>query len=167
MDATYIPALAALTGSAIGATASFATTWLTQHRQERATRLVQEMGRRERLYGEFVDAASRLLADALTHHLEAVEKMVPLYAIMGKLRLFAPAAVVARADEVMGRIVEIYDLPNPDFRNAVGRPAQDRVDILRGFCEACRDDLLGYSRRGASAAQRTSPNSITRPFLSF
>ena len=138
MDAAYIPAAAALAGSAIGASASFATTWLTQHQQERARRVAQEMSRRERLYGEFIDEALRLLADALTHHLEEPSKMVPLYAIMGKLRLFAPANVVARADEVMEQIIEIYDLPNVDFRNPAGRPAQQRVDILRAFGEACR-----------------------------
>ena len=141
MNTAYISAFAALAGSAIGAFASFATTWLTQHHQERVTRRAQEMSRRERLYGEFVDEASRLLADALTHHLEDMSKMVPLYATMGKLRLFAPANVLARADEVMVQIVEIYDLPNADFRNPTDRPAQDRVDILRAFCEACRDDL--------------------------
>ena len=142
MNTAYISAFAALAGSAIGAFASFATTWLTQHRQERVTRRAQEMSRRERLYGEFVDEASRLLADALTCHLEDLSKMVPLYAIVGKLRLFARADVLARADEVMGQIVAIYDLPNADFRNPADRPAQDRVDILRAFCEACRDDLL-------------------------
>ena len=45
MNSAYISALAASAGSAIGALASFATTWLTQHEQERATRLAQEMSR--------------------------------------------------------------------------------------------------------------------------
>jgi len=151
MDTAYISAFAALAGSAIGAFASLATTWLTQHQQERATRLAQEMSRRERLYGEFVDEASRLLADALTHHLEDPSKMVLLYASMGKLRLFAPANVVARADEVMGQNVEIYDMPNSDFRNPADRPAQQRVDILCAFDEACREDLQRYMRRGLAA----------------
>jgi len=148
MDTTYISAFAALAGSAIGASASFATTWLTQHQKQRATHLAQEMTRRERLYGEFVDAASRLLADALTHHLEDPSKMVPLYAVMGKLRLSAPANVLTRADAVMARIVEIYDLPNADFRNPADRPAQNHVDILQAFCEACREDLQRYMGRG-------------------
>jgi hypothetical protein len=151
MEAAYISAFAALAGSAIGASASFATTWLTQHQQERVTRLAQEMSRRERLYGEFIDEASRLLADALTHHLEEPSKMVPLYAIMGKLRLFASADGVARADEVMGQIVEIYDLPNAHFRNPADRPTQQRVDILLAFGEACREDLERYARRGMAA----------------
>jgi len=151
MEAAYISAFAALSGSAIGAFASFATTWLTQHAQERATRLAQEMSRREHLYGEFIDEASRLLADALTHHLEEPSKIVPLYATMGKLRLFASADVVARADKVMAQIVQIYDLPNRDFRNPADRPTQDRVDILRAFGEACRQDLRRYGRRGLAA----------------
>ena len=70
---------------------------------------------------------------------------------MGKLRLFAPADVVARADEVMGQIVEIYDLPNADFRTPADRPPQNRVDILRAFGEACREDLQRYTRRGLAA----------------
>jgi hypothetical protein len=52
MDTAYISDFAALAGSVIGAFASFATTWLTQHQQGRATRLAQEMSRRKRLYGE-------------------------------------------------------------------------------------------------------------------
>jgi hypothetical protein len=141
MNPAYISALAALAGSAIGAFASFATTWLTQHQQERVMRLAQEMNRRDQLYSEFIDESSRLLADALTHHLEEPAKMVPLYAIMGKLRLFAPANVVARADEVMRQLIAIYDLPNADFRNPSDRPTKHDVDILRAFGEACRDDL--------------------------
>lgn len=151
MEAAYISAFAALAGSAIGASASFATTWLTQHTQQHATRLEQEMSRRERLYGEFISEASRLIADALTHHLEDPSKMVALYASLGKLRLFAPANVVVRADEVMGKIIEIYDLPHADFRNPADRPAQQRVDILRAFGEACRDDLQRHGRRGMAA----------------
>ncbi len=43
------------------------------------------------------------------------------------------------------------DLPDADFRNPADRPAQDRVDILRAFGEACRDDLQRYTRRGLAA----------------
>ena len=49
MNNAYIPAIAALAGSAIGALASFATTWLTQHSRERAQRYAQAMTLREQL----------------------------------------------------------------------------------------------------------------------
>ncbi len=65
MDNAYISAVAALAGSGIGAAASFATTWLTQDAQVRAQRFAQAMARRERLYGEFIEEASKLFADSL------------------------------------------------------------------------------------------------------
>ena len=46
MDVALIPAIAALAGSAIGALASLASTWLTQHAQVRAQRVAQAMARR-------------------------------------------------------------------------------------------------------------------------
>ena len=64
MDNAYMSAVAALAGSATGGLASFATTWLTQHAQERAQRFAQAMARRERLYGEFIEEASGVTARA-------------------------------------------------------------------------------------------------------
>ena len=140
MDNAYISAIAALAGSAIGALASFATTWLTQHAQERAQRFAQAMARREHLFGEFIEEASRLFTDALTHEFDDPSKFVRLYALVGKLRLFASASVISKAEEVMGRIVETYKLPNMDLRNPEDRQEHD-VDLLRAFSESCREDL--------------------------
>lgn len=38
----------------------------------------------------------------------------------------------------MEEIIEIYDLPNVDFRNPADRPTQQRVDILWAFGEVCQ-----------------------------
>ena len=143
MEAAYLSAFSALAGSAIGALASLGTTWLTQHHQDRSQRLAQEQARRERIFGEFIEQASQVFADALSHTpLEDPARLVPLYATIGKLRLFASARTVAAADAVMERIVETYYLPNLDF---TARPSpQVQVgdfDILRDFTEACRAEL--------------------------
>jgi hypothetical protein len=140
MNSAYISAIAALAGSGIGAIASFATTWLTQDAQARAQRAAQAMTRRERLYGEFIEEASKLFTDALTHQFDDPSKFVRLYALVGRLRLFAPANVIAKAEEVMQHIVETYRLPNRDFRNPEDRQRED-VDVLRALSEACREDL--------------------------
>ncbi len=126
----------------IGALASFSTTWLTQHFQDRTQRRQQEMARREKLYGDFIDEASRLFADALTHSLDEPSKLVSLYAILGKLRLFASGKTMEVAQDVMSRIVAVYYQPPEDFKG------QDTIeshslDILRDFTEACRADLRG------------------------
>jgi hypothetical protein len=147
MEAAYLSAFSALAGSAIGATASLTTTWLTQRYQDRSQRLAQERARRERLFGEFIDQASQLYADALSHTaLEDPARLVPLYATIGKLRLFASKRTIA--DAVMARIVETYYLPNMDFTARPSPPAGDSdmlrdFDLLRDFTEACRAELGG------------------------
>ena len=141
MDTAYISALSALAGSAIGALASFGTTWLTQHHQDRAQRIAQESTRRETLYGEFIDQASKLFADALVHSLDDPAKMAVLYALFGKLRLFASDRTVSSADEVMRRIIKTYYSPNEDFHDR--KFLDEHFDVLREFTRACRDDLNG------------------------
>ena len=106
----------------------------------RAERLSQATARRENLYGEFIEEASKLFTDALCHEFDDPSKFVHLYALVGKLRLFAPANVVSEAEEVMRCIVETYHLPNRDFRNQEGR-RENEIDVLRAFSEACRHDL--------------------------
>jgi hypothetical protein len=140
MNDAYMSGIAALAGSATGALASFATTWLTQYKQERAQRFAQAMALRHRLYGEFMEEASKLFTDALSHELDDASKFVSLYALVGKLRLFATANVISKAEEVMRLIVETYHLPNRDFRNPEDRHEPD-VDVLRAFSEACREEL--------------------------
>ena len=145
MDTAYLSALSALSGSAIGALASLGTTWLNQRYQDRSQRMAQERARRERIFGEFLDQASQLYADALSHtSLEDPARLVPLYATIGKLRLFASARTVAAADAVMERIVETYYLPNLDFTAQPSPQVQvGDFDILRDFTEACRAELRG------------------------
>ena len=142
MDSAYISALSALAGSAIGALASFGTTWLTQHHQDRAQRLSQESTRRETIYGEFIEQASKLFADALVHTLEDPSKMSDLYSMLNKLRLFASEETIRCADAVLHRIVETYYKPNEDFHN---RRVVDSnsLDLLRDFTRSCRADLNG------------------------
>src|SRR5882757_9578908 len=140
MDNAYMSAIAALAGSTIGGFASFATTWLTQHSQERAQRFAQAMIRREHLYGGFIEEASKLFTDAMTHQLEEPSKFVRLYAPVGNLRLCASSDVIVQAKEVMRLIFETYNSPNIDFRNRENRREND-TDLLRAFSEACREDL--------------------------
>ena len=140
MDTVYVSALAALGGSAIGALASIGTSWLTQRYQNQGQRAAEKSARLEQIFGEFIDQASRVLADALTHQLEDPSTLVPLYATVGKLRLYASSKTVASADEVMSRILEAYSSPNIDFhRQPIRNPAE--YDVLSAFIEACQAEL--------------------------
>jgi hypothetical protein len=55
MNAAMVTAVAALAGSAIGALASFGTTWLTEHHQDRVQRRAQEIMQREKLFASFIE----------------------------------------------------------------------------------------------------------------
>ena len=81
MNPVYLTALAALAGSAVGGLTSFASAWLTQHRQDRARRLSQDKARRQKLYKQFIDEASKLYADALVHDEAEVSALVSVYAL--------------------------------------------------------------------------------------
>jgi hypothetical protein len=140
VNAAYISAFSALAGSAIGGVASIATTWLTQHSQDRSQRHAQSVGRRERLYGDFIDEASMLHIDTLTHDQFDPSKLVQIYATIAKLRLFASTDVVSEAEKVMQDVVTVYYLPNHDFTKRRA-PSEADLNILQAFSEACRIDL--------------------------
>ena len=141
MDAAYLSALSALAGSAIGALSSLATTWLTQNAQSRLAHLNQQRAKREALYTEFIDEASRCFTDALSHEMEDLSKMVPLYSIQNKIRLFASPEIVARTKEVMEGIIATYCAPSRKFTRAEEIISHSELDLLQGFSESCRAEL--------------------------
>ena len=65
MNPAYISAISALCGSAIGALASLASSWLTQRHHDETRREAQENSRRERIFVEFIDLASKAFMDSL------------------------------------------------------------------------------------------------------
>lgn len=146
MDAGYISAFAALTGSAIGALASIATSWLNHASQARATQRAQDRARREALYGDFIREASRLFVDAFEHELDDPEKLVNLYALMSTLRLFAAPRTMREAERVVQRIGATYFEPNKELRAFSNIKHAGELDPLCAFSEACREELRGRRR---------------------
>jgi len=142
VDAAYISAISALSGSAIGALASLGTTWFTQHYQDETRRRTQERARRERIFAELIDLSSKTFIDALLQtSIADPSKIILLYATMGRLRLFASERTVEAAENVLSQIVATYYTPKVDLQ---ARPAIDRSsDILRDFADTCRAKLRG------------------------
>jgi hypothetical protein len=140
VNPAYISAISALCGSAIGALASLASTWLHQRHQDETRQKAQEIARRERIFVEFIDLASKAFADSLLQtSIEDPTKIVLLYATMGKLRLFASEGTVEAAEKAMGKMLDTYYGPKFDLQT---RPAIDQsFDILRDFAERCRAEL--------------------------
>jgi len=140
MNPATISAISALAGSGIGALASVTTSWLTHHFQSRAQRIGQEATRHERLVSEFVDQASQTYADGLVHEqLDEPTKLVPLYATINKLRLFATPDTVRAAEAVLEEIVATYHAPASALKVKNRNVAAH--DILHSFAESCRTEL--------------------------
>ncbi|MGP0092103.1 MAG: hypothetical protein ACLPKB_19410 [Xanthobacteraceae bacterium] len=143
VNPAYVSAISALCGSAIGALASIATTWLTQRYQNEARQRAQINLRRERIFVEFIDLSCKAFVDALLQtSIDDPSKLVPLYATMGKMRLFASERTIEAAEQVMRRLVETYYGPKVDLQKkpTVGH----NLDIVREFAERCRAELSGY-----------------------
>jgi hypothetical protein len=141
IEAGYVPALAALAGSAIGAVASFATTWISQNGQARALQMGQDRARREALYGDFIREASKLFGDAFGHELKDPATLVQLYAIVGMIRLFGQPRTLAEAEAVMRAIGATYFAPNKELRLFADIVRAGELDPLCAFSDACRDEL--------------------------
>jgi hypothetical protein len=145
MDSAYLPALAALAGSATGGLTSLASAWLTLRRQGRATRLSRDRARRQKLYRLFIEEASKLYADALVHDEAEVSALVSVYALICRMRVQSSSAVVEKAEAVVRMIVDTYFTPNktfPELRKLMNSRA---IDPLRAFGEECRAELQAAS----------------------
>jgi hypothetical protein len=141
MDAAYFSAFAALAGSVIGGLTSLGTSWLTQHSQLGAQRFARNIERRETLYRDFIDEASRLYADAFQHELTELSNLVRLFAMINQMRVVSSPRVVEDADKVARLIMETYLAPNKTFGDLQGTLASHTIDPLRRFGEACREEL--------------------------
>ena len=145
MNATVVTAMAAALGSLVGATASIATTWITQRTQIIRANSEWKLRERESLYKEFITEASRLAIDAVAHSLEQPDQLMALYGILSCIRLMSGEEVVRQGEACCRRIVELYGRPNlttDQIRAAVEAHDLDDIDPLKEFSTACRNELL-------------------------
>ena len=141
MDASIISALAALTGAAVGGLTSGIANWLNQRSQLRAQWLLHEKSRRQSLYADFVEAASKCYIDALQHDEADIPGLVGLYAKLSAMRAVSSKTVVHRAEDVARKILDTYLEPDKNFVELREMTVDGSIDLLQGFSAACRDEF--------------------------
>src|SRR6202030_3408155 len=141
MDASIVSSLAALTGTAIGGLTSVAANWLTQRGQIRAQWLHHERSRRQILYRDFIEEASKCYIDALQHNEADIPGLVGLYAKLNRMRVQSSRLVVHRAEEVARKILDTYLEPDRDFVQLREMAINGTIDLLQGFSDACHDEF--------------------------
>jgi hypothetical protein len=147
MEVTTLTAFAGVLGSITGASATVATAWITQRTRNRRELLQAEVGKREALYGEFISECVRLLADAFVHSLEKPDTLLPLYALVNRIRLCATPRVLTEAEQIVARITEQYFSENLTVAQVRELTRSKRADPMMAFGEACRAEFKSMLAR--------------------
>ncbi|HWC17434.1 MAG TPA: hypothetical protein VG498_10480 [Terriglobales bacterium] len=141
MDISIIPALAGLTGAAIGGLTSGITSWFAQKTQSRVQLLAQKRAPRQELYKEFIEVATQCYADALQHEKPDIPALVNLYGKIGRMRVLSSSRVLASAEQIAQKIINMYLEPNKSFLELREMVNKNAIDILDNFGEACRAEF--------------------------
>ena len=146
MDSGVITAVAAISGSVVGSFGSVVGTWITQRHQGLRDRRAKKIANREALYSDFVVESARLLVDALEHNISDPQKLIPVYALLSRIRLSSSAHVLETAEGVMKMILATYSEPNFTAEEIQSRAGRGE-DPLRTFSDTCRLELELLERR--------------------
>jgi hypothetical protein len=141
VNASIISALAALTGAAVGGLTSGIANWLNHRSQLRAQWLLHEKSRRQILYRDFIDEASKCYIDALQHAEADIPGLVGLYAKLSRMRALSSKTVVHCAEDVARKIMDTYLEPDKSFVELREMAIDGTIDLLHGFSNACHDEF--------------------------
>lgn len=139
-NSATISALAAIFGSLTGVLASGVSTWITQRHQDQRDLLAKRIFHREQLYSDFIRESAHALADAVEHNFKDLNKLIPTYAVLGRIRVSSSIDVLASAERVVDYIITTYSEPNltPEQIHSM---AVKRDDPLHEFSGICRREL--------------------------
>ena len=146
VDASIISALAALTGATVGGLTSGITNWLNQRRQLRSQWILHEKNRRQILYRDFIEEASKCYIDALQHNEADIPGLIGIYAKLSRMRALSSTAIVHHAEDVARKILDTYLEPDRSFVELRKMAIDGTIDLLRNFSDACHDEFEEMKR---------------------
>ena len=141
-----IPTLSAFGGSLVGALSSTVIAWFSQRQRDRRELAAHTVSQLDQLYSEFINESARLLVDALQHSLDDPGTLVPVYALISRIRLRSSADVIESGERLIATILKIYLEPNLTPKE-IHSAASKHNDRLQEFSNVCRRELesLGKS----------------------
>jgi hypothetical protein len=143
VEAAYLSAIAALAGSAVGGFTSFLSSWLSQSAQLKARLFLHDKGRRQELYREFADEASKSYIEAVTSDTPDLSRTMAVYALINRMRVLSSPKVIQEAERVAQLIVDSYSKENKTFDDLRILMDEHSLDPLKEFSECCREELRG------------------------
>ncbi|MBV8755343.1 MAG: hypothetical protein JO328_21025 [Hyphomicrobiales bacterium] len=133
--------LAALAGSMIGGLTTLAVSWMAQRTQVQVALRAKDRATRQKLYKQFIEEASKLYGDALVHSAVEMPMLIGIYALIGRMRVISSARIVDKAEIALRAIVDMYFSPNKTVAELHEEINRDKLDLLRDFSSAARDEL--------------------------
>jgi hypothetical protein len=86
--------------------------WIAQRHQNRRDLLTKKIFHREQLYSDFIRETAPAIADAIQHALHDPSKLIPIYALLSRIRLSSSSNVIASAERVVQSVLSTYSEPN-------------------------------------------------------
>jgi len=146
-DASLISGFAALAGAAIGGLTSATAGWLTQRAMAHAQWVTSENLRRQEIYREFIEIASKCYIHALQHDDPEITGLVGLYTQISRMRVLSSTEIVDKAEQVAQRILDTYTEPDRSFAELRSMAKNHAIDLLYDFSKACRLEHEHYRHR--------------------
>ena len=135
-----IPTLAAFGGSIVGVLSSTVSAWIVQRHRERRELVAKNLSHLEQLYSDFINESAGLLVDAAQHSLDDPSHLVPIYALISRIRLRSSAEVIESGERLIATIVKTYVGPNLTS-DEIPVAANKHNDHLQEFSRICRLEL--------------------------
>lgn len=158
MNSTLINAVAAFGGSSAALLGPILSNYVLQRSMAVRELLNRQIAQRETLYSDFINEAARLYTISTTHALGNFEEVVCLYALVGRIRLFASEPVVLGAEELVKRIVARYGEANLSVDELRRAALASKADPLETFSLACRNEMREIVQRGVVVADHAPRN---------
>jgi hypothetical protein len=136
------PALAALAGSTIGGLTTLAVAWIAQRSQLRASLAVRDQTTRHELHKQFIEETSKLYGDALVSSALEIPMLIGAYAMINRMRVMSSVETVQKAEAVLRAIVDLYASPSKTVAELREEIENHKLDLLRDFSGAAREELL-------------------------
>jgi hypothetical protein len=150
MSGEVTSGLAVIMGTLVGGLASLTSTWLGERSRRRRDLLQREIVKRETVYSQFIEQASKLYVASATHNINddegAVEGTIELYAGASRIRLFASEQVIKEAENVLDLIFTQYGADNMSAEQLRISAVEKRDDFLKAFSVICRRELQDLQR---------------------
>lgn len=141
MDNTLTSVLAALGGSAIGATTPVISNFLLQRSVTQRELISRAIAQREELYAEFIRHGSACYGKALSQDMDSIDEVVALYALVNRIKLFATETVLQAAEAFVKQVVQKYGEENMSIAQITSVALKQNLDPLGDFALKCRAEL--------------------------